>query len=391
MITAKDNLFILGRGDQFLSFMKSSPDYFVIGRNSSYISYMKTFATLNMMVLSSDFQEFLATPEQVIVTNRPDTYTNKQYNDVYVIGQNLAFMTYLQQFQDLYIAYRLKSDSDITKGYLTTPLIATSMPKNTLTIKTCNSKDWTGYTGPTDTDIVVSSSLTNVRTPTEGIRVETGAQWLIFNLKAPYSEVTSVSSSATSVTNNWGMYIMMSPKIKLTSGTVSINQTSVALSASGLTVDSVSAYNQYTLITLRASTPSQIQINFPVTPTKIGFSLSSFLIQTFSSISADLNNFDIMIATVDGIDGPLNRMTFNGYFLFNGFTLKAADRITTLNAGFVAYNSVNQMDGSSVPTLLRVKGVLPAITNFYSVNIFFDQLSPFFSNLYNGDIYCRTT
>lgn len=56
MITSKDNLFILGRGDQFLTFMKSSPDYYVIGRNSSYISYMKTFATLNMMVLSSDFQ-----------------------------------------------------------------------------------------------------------------------------------------------------------------------------------------------------------------------------------------------------------------------------------------------------------------------------------------------
>lgn len=300
-------------------------------------------------------------------------------------------MTYLQQFQDLYIAYRLKSDSDIAKGYKSTPLIATSMPKNTLTIKTCNSKDWTGYTGQSDTNIVVSSSTTDSRTATEGLRVETSAQSLIFNLKAPYSEVTSVSSSATSVTNIWGMYIMMSPKIQLNGGTVSINQSSVALSAEGVTINSVSAYNQYTLITLRASTPSQIQVNFPITPTKVGFSLSSFLISTFSSISADLNNLDIMIATVDGIDGPLNRMTFNGYFLFNGFTLKASSRISTLNAGYVAYNSVNQMDGSFVPTMLRVKGVLPPITNFYSVNIFFDQLTPFFSNYYNGDIYCKTT
>lgn len=64
-------------------------------------------------------------------------------------------MTYLQQFNDLYIAYRLKSSSDITKGYLSTPLIATSMPKNTLTIKTCNSKDWTGYT--TNTNPIISS------------------------------------------------------------------------------------------------------------------------------------------------------------------------------------------------------------------------------------------
>lgn len=56
MISAKDNLFILGRGNAFLSYMKNSPDYYVIGRNSSYISYMKTFINLNMMVLSSDFQ-----------------------------------------------------------------------------------------------------------------------------------------------------------------------------------------------------------------------------------------------------------------------------------------------------------------------------------------------
>lgn len=291
----------------------------------------------------------------------------------------------------MYIAYRLKSDSDITKGYVSTPLIATSMPKNTLAIKTCNSKDWTGYVSTSDTNIVVSSSTTNTRTATEGLRVEASAQSLIFNLKAPYSEVSSVSSSAVSVTNNWGMLIMMSPKIKLSGGSVAINQSSAALTASGLTVDSVNAYNQYTLITLRATTPAQIQVNFPVTPTKIGFSLSSFLIQTFSSISADLNNLDIMIATVDGIDGPLNRMTFNGYFLFNGFTLKNTDRIVTLNAGFVAYSLNSPMDGSKVPTMLRVKGTLPSVTNFYSLNIFFDQLAPYFSNYYNGDIYCKTT
>lgn len=184
---------------------------------------------------------------------------------------------------------------------------------------------------------------------------------------------------------------MMSPKIKLNGASVAINQSSVALTSSGLTVDSVNAYNQYTLITLRATTPAQIQVNFPVTPTKIGFSLSSFLIQTFSSISADLSNLDIMIATVDGIDGPLNRMTFNGYFLFNGFTLKNSDRIATLNAGYVAYSLNNPMDGSLVPTLLRVKGYLPSVTNFYSLNIFFDQLAPYFSNYYNGDIFCKTT
>ena len=116
-ITEEDNVFILGRGDDFLKFMKASPDYYVIGRNTSYISYMKTFANLNLMILSEDFQDFHKFPEEIIVTNRPHDYPNKQYEDVYLIGQNLAFMTYLEQFKDLYVAYRLKDDSDIIKGY----------------------------------------------------------------------------------------------------------------------------------------------------------------------------------------------------------------------------------------------------------------------------------
>lgn len=67
-------------------------------------------------------------------------------------------MTYLQLFPDLYIAYRLKSPSDITKGYLSIPIVATSMPKNTLAIKTCNSKDWSGYS--LNTNSMISTSTT---------------------------------------------------------------------------------------------------------------------------------------------------------------------------------------------------------------------------------------
>jgi hypothetical protein len=74
-------------------------------------------------------------------------------------------MTYLQLFPDIYIAYQLKSNSDITKGYLSTPLIATSMPKNTLSIKTYNSQDWTGYS--TNLNSVFSTSTTSgTLTPT---------------------------------------------------------------------------------------------------------------------------------------------------------------------------------------------------------------------------------
>ena len=89
---------------------------------------------------------------------------------------------------------------------------------------------------------------------------------------------------------------------------------------------------------MKGSTTSSIQTSFPITPGKTAFGLYPFLISDFSSLYADDNNFDIMIATVDGIDGPLNRMKFNGYFLINGFTLVNSAAINTLNSGFVAYS-----------------------------------------------------
>jgi hypothetical protein len=98
-----------------------------------------------------------------------------------------------------------------------------------------------------------------------------------------------------------------------------------------------------------------------------------------------------MIATVDGIDGPLNRMTFNGYFLFNGFTMMNSAAINTINSGYVGYSHAAQMDGSIVPTMIRAKGTIAGTTNFYAFCVFFDNLSPFFSNYHNGDIYCQTT
>jgi hypothetical protein len=158
-----------------------------------------------------------------------------------------------------------------------------------------------------------------------------------------------------------------------------------------VTVDSATAYNKYTLITLKGSTTGSLQTSFKITAQKTVFSLFPFAISDFSSISADDNNFDIMIATVDGIDGPLNRMTFNGYFLINAFTLMSSSAINTINSGFVAYAHTLQLDGSKVPTMLRIKGTTPSITNFNTLCIFFDELSPFFSNYYNGDIYCKTT
>jgi len=210
-------------------------------------------------------------------------------------------------------------------------------------------------------------------------------------MNAPYSTVTSTSSGASTISNNWGMMIMMSQKIAYdNTSTVVLTETAPSLSNSVQTVYYNGSYNNYTIITLRASTPAQIQVSFPTSPTKKNFGIYPFKIQDFSSIYADSNNFDIMIATVDGIDGPLNKLTYKGFFLINGFSI-VDTAIPTLNMGFMNYASTTPMDGSKVPTFLRIKGTIPGTTNFYSLSVFFDKLTPFFSNAYTGDIYCTST
>ncbi len=41
-------------------------------------------------------------------------------------------------------------------------------------------------------------------------------------MQALYSTVTSVSSSALTISNNWGMLIMLNPKIKLNAASVTL-------------------------------------------------------------------------------------------------------------------------------------------------------------------------
>jgi len=189
------------------------------------------------------------------------------------------------------------------------------------------------------------------------------------------------------------MMIMMNPKIKFNSGSTiqaKENPSNVLSQVNAETVDSASSYNKYTLITVRGLASDNLFTTFPsVTTTKtIGF--HPFDISGFSSIYADSDNFDIMIATVDGIDGPSNKIKYNGFFLINSFTMLSA-AIGTLNYGFVNYEFTTPMDGSKVPTMLRIKGTVVDNTNFDSLSIFFDQLTPFYSNYYTGDIFCKST
>jgi hypothetical protein len=142
------------------------------------------------------------------------------------------------------------------------------------------------------------------------------------------------------------------------------------------------------MITLQGSISDALQTSFKTTATKTSFGLFPFVVNTFSSIYADANNLDIMIATVDGINGPQNKMTYNGFFLINTFSY-ASTAVGTSRVGFVNYQSSTAMDGSKVPTMLRVRGtVTNNATTLDSLVVFFDSLTPFFSNKHAGEVFC---
>ena len=55
-VDSTEYAYYLGRGDDFLNYLKGSSNFVVIGRNSTYITYMTTFPKVNLVVRSSDFQ-----------------------------------------------------------------------------------------------------------------------------------------------------------------------------------------------------------------------------------------------------------------------------------------------------------------------------------------------
>lgn len=392
-ISSSSYAYYLGRGDSYLNYLKSSSNFVVIGRNSTYINYMTTFPNINLVVLSSDFQEFLSQPETLYINNRPASFSNKNFNDVYVITQNLAFLTYINLFTDIYCAVLIPQNTDIVNGYGTLPLVATTTPKNTLTITTSNSQDWSDFT--TNQNPLISSVASSATTtPGSSLLVSATAQSLILSMKASYASVTTTASTAaTAITNNWGMMIMMNPAITLAaSPALAITETSATqLTPSVTTVSSASSYNLYTLITLRGSVSDALQTSFKVAAAKTSFGLYPFIVTPFSSIYSDANNMDIMIATVDGIDGPQNKMTYNGFFLINSFS-QASSAVGTTRVGFINYQSSAILDGSQVPTMLRVKGTITNNqTTLDSLIVFFDTMTPFFSNKYSGEVYCYNT
>lgn len=279
----------------------------------------------------------------------------------------------------------IPQNTDIINGYGTIPLVATTTPKNTLTITTSNSQDWSNFvTNPTN-PLVSSVASSGTNTPGTSLLTSASSQSLVFSMQASYSSVTSYTTAAQSITNSWGMMIMMNPAITLGAQTLAITESSASqLTPTVVTVNSASSYNLYTMITLTGTTTTALQTSFLIAPAKTNFGIYPFIVTPFSSIYADANNTDIMIATVDGINGPQNKMIFNGYFLINSFT-QTASTLGTINFGYINYKSSTALDGSQVPTLLRIKGTISSASTVDSLIIFFDNsLTPFYSNMYSG-------
>ena len=116
-------------------------------------------------------------------------------------------------FIDTYCAVLIPQNTDIVNGYHTLPLVATTTPKNTLTITTSNSQDWSDYVTNTN-PLISSAEAASTNTPTASMtQYGSTAQSLVFSWKAPYSSVTSLSSTAGAITDDWGMMIMMNPNI----------------------------------------------------------------------------------------------------------------------------------------------------------------------------------
>ena len=94
------------------------------------------------------------------------------------------------------------------------PLVATTTPKNTLTITTSNSQDWSDFV--TNTNPLVSS-VASASTNSPGSSLVQDAatpQSLVFSWKAPFGSVSSTSQTpGTTITNDWGIMIMMNPSI----------------------------------------------------------------------------------------------------------------------------------------------------------------------------------
>lgn len=140
---------------------------------------------------------------------------------------------------------------------------------------------------------------------------------------------------------------------------------------------------------MRGNNSNALLTSFNVAATKTSFGIHPFIIPTFSSIYSDSNCMDFMIITYDGIDGPANRLVPKGYFLINGFT-QSPSSLGTLYFGFMNYQYNSPLDGSRIPTMLRLNGTMsiPSGAVLESLIVFFDSMTPFFSNQHAGEIYC---
>lgn len=187
--------------------------------------------------------------------------------------------------------------------------------------------------------------------------------------------------------------IMMNPLIANSTTTISLLQETGnhgSTSTKAYAINNVTAYNNYTYVELSATKSDGLITSFLASATKKSFSFYPFVLNSYSSVYSDAGVMDFYMAAVDGIYGPLNKMVYNSYFLINGFT-QTSTPMSSITWTFINYlASPTPLDGSTVPTMIKISGSIPSAnaTNLMKIAVFFDDLTPFYSNLYTNEVYC---
>lgn len=110
--------FYVGRSDQLFAHLAASPAVYMIGRDTAFFNYFQTFFTQNIIASARDFPSYVNDPA-VYPNNRPVSTPGQSagFTDFFVVNQNLDFVNYLKQFNDLFFAAAYFTSSDLVSGY----------------------------------------------------------------------------------------------------------------------------------------------------------------------------------------------------------------------------------------------------------------------------------
>lgn len=271
-------------------------------------------------------------------------------------------------------------------------LFPATSPRNLLSIPTINNKNWLPKAADYQRITVSSQDIDNaIENPSVsgnlGISTSVNSQRLIFSLNAPFSDISSSSSTAnTEITDSAGLYIMTSNIFSQTEFTTIEFEDSYGFTDSSITVSthtsSVADIN-YGLITFQASNSDGLLKAFDVRSTDKIFAFKPFTISQSCSVYSDSGNYDFYLVGADGVAGRLNQQTYNSYVLINVpcMTSSAFSGLHFSISNFWTGDSstAGSLTGNMFPALLYISGKLSdsEAKNVKKLAIFLQNVEPF--------------